>query len=957
MKLVASPHTHPESPISGSTVEGMIDRAEKLGRKYFSYTDFSYMTSIYRGYLYIEKKKKNLKYIPGLEIFFKDASCPIIKGSKAEKAKYFKLTLYATNQESFQKMGELSSRDTGSLISYYGSEFPCWDWKMLQEAADAGLVACSSDIHDIVGKHIVTGTPQLATPILLKLKEMFKDRYYVSIVGNQVSHSWVNLVHFELEDGTEEVIVANSRISTNAAKFAYAKEMVENPNKHHHLKSYQKNFVTIPLKDPGLRIVKASIKSGFFPFPEGDVQLTANKLMSALAERHGIAVLYSDYAFYAEPEDKQVQDVRLSQDEIKEHSKRHMQTSEEAEAYLSQKMGMTPEKIDQIMENNSRWASLFDDFKLKYSYSLPTSGDGKPALERCLEIIKQKGRLPKDNPVYVERLRHEISVLAHNGKMDLTPYFLPIVDVLDYYEKNGSIVGPGRGSAGGSLFAYLMGITQIDPIKYDLSFERFQSLDRILNGDYPDIDQDLPSRNLLVGEDGNSGYLYGRWGNKAAQISTRIQLRLKSAIRDVNKYVNNGTIEPEIERLSKALPVAPQGISDKDFIFGYEDTDGNHFDGLIEVSKELQEYASSRPREWDIVQRSLGISRQFSAHASAFVISDNSIKDTVPTFLGNITQYEAKGVEACGLIKFDFLVVKQLEDIEKCVKLINKKNKEKEEASYFAQNGERRYIWDLPQDLEVYKSVWEGDTQTIFQINTQSMIPYVMRIKPRSIEDLATILALVRPGPLDFIDPVTGLNAAEEYIERREGRGTIDIPELVDLLPKTYGSQVYQEDTSKVAREIGKMKPADAENLRRVFSKKDKAKALAMKPLFIEGATKTVGLEKAEKIWAQMETSSRYSFNCISKDELVKTSKGLVSMEEICKDVKKYEVAYWDFKEEMIKYETPTVGIAMGTKEVWKVELEDGTMLECTPDHKFLSEGNWIPLSEIVEKGLSFEVK
>jgi DNA polymerase III alpha subunit len=141
------------------------------------------------------------------------------------------------------------------------------------------------------------------------------------------------------------------------------------------------------------------------------------------------------------------------------------------------------------------------------------------------------------------------------------------------------------------------------------------------------------------------------------------------------------------------------------------------------------------------------------------------------------------------------------------------------------------------------------------------MIPFVRKIKPESMVDLATILALVRPGPLDFVDPETGLTMADEYVERRQGRGIIKIPELNALLPKTFGVMVFQEDTSKVAREIGKMKPSDAEELRRVFSKKDKMKSLAMKPLFMEGAIQTVGKDKAEVIWQQMETSSRYSFN------------------------------------------------------------------------------------------------
>lgn len=963
MKFLVSPHTHPESPISGSTVESMIDQAAKLGRSHFAYTDPAYMTSLFRAYEYSKKydgkpdKKGNpthkLGFIPGLEIFFKDKNCDIVKNTRAEKASYFKLTLYAQDQNQFKVLSKLSSKERADTIVYYGETYPVWGWADLQECAEAGVIACSSDVHDMVSKHLVTGTPNLGEKVLLKLKNMFAENYYVTLVGNEVTHTWVNLVEFELANGKKDVIFANSRVATNAAKFAQAKEIVSNPSKHYLLKSYQRNYASISFPEPGIKILNAKAHSGFLRFPEGDIQLKANKFLYALAKRHGVRVLYSDYAFYSTAEDKAVQDVRLSQDDIKEHTKRHMQTSDEAVANMK-KLGLSDADISKILEENDMWAKRFDGFSMKFDYRLPEVVGNKPPLQLCMEIIKNTGRLPND-PIYLERLKYEISVLAKNGKVDLTPYFLPIRDVLDFYDRSGRLTGPARGSAGGSLFMYLMGITHIDPIKYKLSFERFLSLNRILNGDTPDVDVDLVDREPLVGADGRSGYLFGRWGDKAAQISTRIQLRLKSAIRDVNRYLNGGTVDPEIEKLSKALPPPPQGVSDKDFVFGFEDSDGNHIPGLIEVNPDLQKYAAERPKEWELVQRCLGISRQNSKHASAFVISDVPISEIVPVFMGNITQYEAKGVEKCKLIKYDFLVVNQLKDIEGCINRINKKNKSSLKTGHFMHNGKDTYIWDLPEEEEVFKSIWKGDTETLFQINTQSMVPFVMKIKPRSIVDLATILALVRPGPLDFVDPDTGLTMAEEYIERREGRGTIKLPELAALLPETYGVQVFQEQTTLVAKEIGKMKPTDAEELRRVFSKKQKTKALAMKPLFMEGAIQTVGQEKAEMIWSQMETSSRYSFNCLAGDQMIQTKNGLVRLDEIAKNPSEYIVASFNETTEQVEYETPDFGAYQGEKECWTVELSDGSIIKATPDHRFLSNGEWLTLSEIIEKGLPID--
>ena len=185
MKFSVSPHAHPESPISGSTVESMIDQAAKLGRTHFAYTDPAYMTSLFRAYEYTKKydgkpdKKGNLVpklgFIPGLEVFFKDKSCDIVKNSKAEKASYFKITLYAQDQAQFKVLSRLSSMERDNEITHYGETYPAWGWQDLKECADAGLIACSSDVHDMVSKHLVTETPHLGEKVLLKLKSMFGD--------------------------------------------------------------------------------------------------------------------------------------------------------------------------------------------------------------------------------------------------------------------------------------------------------------------------------------------------------------------------------------------------------------------------------------------------------------------------------------------------------------------------------------------------------------------------------------------------------------------------------------------------------------------------------------------------------------------------------------------------------------------------------------------------------------
>jgi DNA polymerase III subunit alpha len=417
-------------------------------------------------------------------------------------------------------------------------------------------------------------------------------------------------------------------------------------------------------------------------------------------------------------------------------------------------------------------------------------------------------------------------------------------------------------SAGGSLLCYITGITHVNPFKYDLPFQRFFSMVRIKGKKLPDIDVDLESSDLLTGEDGRSGYLYGRWGDKAARISTRTTIRLKSAIKDTNRYFH-GKVLPEIEVLTKGFGSPPQGVSDRDYVFGYEDTDGEHIKGLIEQSSELQEYAAKYPQEWEIVSKAMGLTRAFSKHACAFVLSDVPISDVIPTKEGNITQYEAKECEAAGLIKYDFLVVKQLKDIRICLDLINKKNNEKQVVGNFTHSGQQMYIWDLPEMHEVFTSVWEGFTETFFQINTPSMRPHVIDMLPKNIMDLATLLALVRPGPLDFIDETTGRNMVEEYMMRRRGEATPDIPEMAALLPSTFGILAFQEQLGTIARDLAGFSGEDAELLRENMAKKKMTELMKMKPLFIEGALKKVSPEVAEGIWDRMITFGRYGFSII----------------------------------------------------------------------------------------------
>jgi DNA-directed DNA polymerase III PolC len=845
-----SPHTHPESQLTGSTVAAMVKRAAELKRTHFSYTDLGHLSSALKAYGL--SKKAGLKFAAGIEFYFKDPKCNLVTGTPADRCRYFNGTLFAKNQAAYQELVRVVSKDDMLKIVVQDEEQSLWSWDELERLSKFDTLLVLGGIHCMVGKTFLADGPELAENVLLKAKSLFGDRLSLALICEPWNKKYATVIKIDYADASSDSLLASDTVTTDKARKIKASDLITRSG-HTEIES---KIVGSTFFKVGKKILKITEHKGFLPLPV-DATLEINKFFIEMSKKHEIPALVSDYAFYAEKEDHIVQTMVL-EGTNKLKSSLHMKTEQEMESYLVGAMGLYPDHVGRILENNNIWAKNFDNFELKYEWRLADSGGN--ALQQCMEVIKKNGRMNWKDPVYTSRLREEIQVIAQNGIKDFSAYFLPIADVVTHYRENGKLTGPSRGSAGGSLFCYVMGITQVDPIRYGLSFPRFLSLDRIKNGDIPDVDTDFPDRDLLIGKDGKTGYLYQRWGNKAAQISTRHKVRLKSAVKDTNRYLN-GAVEKEVEAFSKALPEPPQGVPDQDFVFGYEDTDGNHISGLFEQFAPLREYAAKRPKEWEIVQKALGITRAHSLHASAFVLSDIPISDILPTKEGNVTQYEAKQCEAAGLVKYDFLTVSNIKDIETCLKIINKKNGESPTIGYFTHKGKQEYVWDLPTDPDAFKSSWDGNTETLFQINTKSMIPFVKEILPESVDDLSVILALVRPGPMDYIDEVTGRSMAEEYVLRRQGKSQPDLVELFDLIKETYGIIVFQEQSLRISKELGGMLPSDAEKLRRLFSKKLKKEAGEMKPIFMSTAVKLIGEEKANKIWDMMETSSRYSFN------------------------------------------------------------------------------------------------
>jgi DNA polymerase-3 subunit alpha len=436
-----------------------------------------------------------------------------------------------------------------------------------------------------------------------------------------------------------------------------------------------------------------------------------------------------------------------------------------------------------------------------------------------LEILAAQGLLRHPLEVYEERLTREIRIIQ---QMKFPGYFLIVWDFIRYAKEAGIPVGPGRGSAAGSLVAYAMDITDIDPLQYNLLFERFLNPERI---SMPDIDIDFCTR----GRGEVIKYVTEKYGREqVAQIITFGTLGARAAIKDMGFA--------EVDKLTKLVPAQPLNIKLKQ---------------AMEVEPAFNELAAKEPkiRELlDIAQRLEGMARNASIHAAGVVISPKPLKELVPLYRTNkdeiVTQYDMVGLEKLGLLKMDFLGLTTLTIISDAVALIEK------------HRGEKVRIEDIPlTDKAAFQIFCDGQTSGIFQFESDGMRDILIRYAPDRLEDLIALNALYRPGPMDMID---------DFIDRKHGRKevTYELPEMKELLEETYGVMVYQEQVMQMANVLAGYSLGDADLLRRAMGKKKVEEMAAQRARFLAGATKKgFPAKKIEKIFDQMEKFAGYGFN------------------------------------------------------------------------------------------------
>ena len=440
---------------------------------------------------------------------------------------------------------------------------------------------------------------------------------------------------------------------------------------------------------------------------------------------------------------------------------------------------------------------------------------------KCYEGLHQRyGENP--DKLYIERLEYELSVISNMGYVD---YFLIVADFIEYARNKGIPVGPGRGSGAGSICAYCMGITNIDPIKYNLIFERFLNPDRV---SMPDIDVDFcyERRQEVI------DYVIDKYGSDhVAQIITFGTMAARAAIRDVGRAMGlpYATVDNVAKKIPRALGITIEKALEESEEFKILYDSDSQIKNLIDTAKSVE-----------------GMPRNSSTHAAGIVITDRPVSDYVPLSCNDesvVTQFTMTTIEELGLLKMDFLGLRTLTVINDCVKMVKKKN------PHFD-------IDKIPyDDKNVYSLFTNGQTDGVFQCESSGMRSVFMRLKPTNLEDIIAVISLYRPGPMDSIDSYIQNRHNPEYIRYKT-------PMLKDILDVTYGCMVYQEQVMQIFRSLAGYSLGRADIVRRAMSKKKHKVMEEERTFFLEGCLKN-GIENkvANEIFDDMSSFASYAFN------------------------------------------------------------------------------------------------
>lgn len=570
-----------------------------------------------------------------------------------------------------------------------------------------------------------------------------------------------------------------------------------------------------------------------------------NEVLVRWAKEYNVKLIATNDSHYVEREDSEAHDIllalqtnadindpnrfRFTDDDNNLNPEFYLKTPEEMQQLFSD--------LPQAIDNTNEIVEKVDDFDLSSElllphYSIPDQFDSTNAYLRHLTYKGAKKRYGEITQDISERIDQELAIIRDMG---FEGYFLIVQDFTTEARNRGVFVGPGRGSAAGSVVAYCLGIINIDPLKYDLLFERFLNPERVSPPDI-DIDFDDAGRQEVI------DYVVEEYGRQnVAQIVTYGTMKAKTAIRDVGRVL--GVPLQEVNRITKMFPDSPSLTEFDDVLNGSKNPES------AKDIKGLFDHPDPQVQKMMRFARTLeGSARQTGIHAAGVIIAPGEISEYVPVALSKdkelITQYDGPNTEDCGLLKMDFLGLKTLSILKTAIK-------------YVEENHGKKYDLDeIPFDDETTFELYQkGNTIGTFQFESDGMRKYLKQLKPTSLDDLIAMNALYRPGPMQFIP---------EYIDRKHGRKEVSYPhpDLEDLLKPTYGIMIYQEQIMKAAQKIANYSLGDADLLRRAMGKKKRKVMDQQREIFVERAVDNgVEKDKAVDIFEMMAEFANYGFN------------------------------------------------------------------------------------------------
>lgn len=776
--------------------------------------------------------KEGVKPILGLEAY-------VTSGSRFERKKpdshldggYFHLTLLAKNLAGYRNLCKLSSR--AYLEGFYMK--PRVDHELLREHSE-GVIAMSGCLGAQIPRTLLDISPKAGERVLQQYLDIYRDDFFIELQNHVPDNPG------EMDDKLRELVNDQRQLNPMLKELAdrYGLGLVATNDGHYVKKEDAKaheallaiqtkttlsdpNRFRFPCEEFYVKTPQEMAKA----IPDHEYPGALERTME-IADMCDVELPVGDKRVYQMPE-LPIPEGRTLAEQLR------VQTYE---GLLERYEAVDESLFLRYLHAAGKEASeRFEDVLLELARVAETCRAAKNEDENYdgyhyqhLETFRESATdLSEEALTILARAEFELGVIIAMGFPD---YFLIVADFINWAKDHGIAVGPGRGSGAGSIVAYATGITNIDPLEFDLLFERFLNPDRVSMPDF-DVDFSDNRRGEVI------DYVREKYGeDKVAQIATFGTMASKAAIKDATRVLEASY--SDADRVSKAIPV----------VFGRARPISQSIDEVPEIK---EAYEGGAREFMDVAMTLEGLTRHASVHAAGVIIAREPIQELAPVFRSGdgpiVCQYDMTSVEELGFLKMDFLGLRTLSFIEAAIKIIREAHELELDPDSFPQD-----------DPTTFELLSRGDAAGVFQFESPGMVDTLRKLKPRRIQDLIAVSALYRPGPMENIP---------SYIRRHHGQEEIDYsaypnaePYLAPILEETYGIPVYQEQIMQIAQAVAGYSLGEADLLRRAMGKKKIAEMEKQRVIFVEGAgEKGIPEHEAEGIFGLLEKFANYGFN------------------------------------------------------------------------------------------------